>query len=76
MGKLKSALAGAGTGAEMGGPWGAAIGGILGLLSGSNAQSQQASQNTMDAFGTGPQLELDDNMRRNIANSIDNVGGY
>lgn len=39
MSKINSAIAGAGAGAAVGGPWGAAIGGVAGLFGGSDDES-------------------------------------
>lgn len=40
MSKMNSAIAGAGAGASVGGPWGAAIGGVAGYLTGSDDKSE------------------------------------
>lgn len=54
MSKINSAVAGAGAGASVGGPWGAAIGGVAGFLSGKDDESGSLYEQALQAAQSIP----------------------
>ena len=69
--RAQGMLQGATAGGKAGGGWGALIGGAIGLMQGDKQQGQQ------DLADMRNGLEMDDNDRSLVANSVDNgFGGF
>ena len=83
--RAQGMLQGATAGGKAGGGWSSLIGGAIGLMQGDKQQGQQDLADMQDAMQQGQQkmadmrngLEMDDNDRSLVANSVDNgFGGF